>query len=402
MFKVKVHKTNMKLKNRKKPFTYKKARTLSVLAVAALLVAGFSVVPRAVLADQFDQQINELKAKNANNQGVVSALKVEASSYQDAISKLQAQINVVQAQINANVATQNDLQVKIEESQRELDRQKSVLGENIRVMYVEGRISTIEMLATSKNLSDFVDKEEYRTAVKNKIQETLKKITKLQNDLKEQKLQVERLLAEQKSQQQQLDYSRSEQSRLLSLNQSQQSDYNAQIKDNNSKIADLKRQQVIENLRLFGGGSTPGIPGGGGYPWGNAYCVHTGRVDGPCPDYDWYFNGGPWDPWGYGYRNCTSWVGYKLAADGKTGISNLGNANQWPGRAKARGFSVSEGGGARVGDAAVSMSGYYGHVMYVEAILDDGRVMVSDYNRGGDGLYREGIRAQSGLVFVHF
>lgn len=401
MFKVNAYKTNMKLPKIKRLSITRRLSIVTVLAVASVLVTAFSVVPQ-VLADRFDEQINELRDQNAGNQSALSALKVEASSFQDAINKLQAQINTVQAQINENVAKQNDLQAKIEESQRELDRQRGILGENIRVMYVEGQITTIEMLATSKNLSEFVDREEYRTAVKNKIQETLKKITKLQNELKEQKVQVERLLAEQKAQQTQLDYSRSEQTRLLTFNQSQQADYNAKIKDNNAKIADLKRQQVIENLKLFGNGSQPGIAGGGGYPWGNAYCVHTGKVSGDCPNYDWYFNGNPWDPWGYGYRNCTSWVGFKLAADGKSGISNLGNANQWPGRARARGFSVTEGQGAKVGDAAVSMSGYYGHVMYVEAILDDGRVMVSDYNRGGDGLYREGIRAQSGLVFIHF
>jgi surface antigen len=46
--------------------------------------------------------------------------------------------------------------------------------------------------------------------------------------------------------------------------------------------------------------------------------------------------------------------------------------------------------------------------MYVEAVFEDGRVVVSDYNRAGDGLYRgpEGGSAavlnQSSLVFVHF
>jgi surface antigen/peptidoglycan hydrolase CwlO-like protein len=378
-----------------------------VLALVILVVVGSSIVPR-VFADQFDEQIRALQQQNAAKQNNLAALKVEASSYEDAIAKLQAQISNLQAQIDANRAMQTQLQTKIIETQAELDRQRKVLGENIKVMYVEGQISNLEILATSKNLSDFVDKAEYRNAVKSKIQDTLKKIAELQKTLNTQKVQVDALLAEQQTQQNQLSYSRTEQSRLLNYNTSQQNAYNAEIQGNNKKISELKRQQVIANMDLFGGNSQPGIPGGGGYPWGNAYCVHTQRVGGDCYNYDWYFNGGPWDPWGYGYRNCTSWVAYKLATDGKSGISNLGNANDWPSRAAARGLGVSNGSGARAGDAAVNPRGYYGHVMYVEAVLPDGRVVVSDYNRAGDGLYRgpdggnANVLPQSGLIFIHF
>ena len=142
MFKVHVSHKNMKQKSKRKPALLQKVTATTIVAVIAVLIAGFAVVPR-VTADRFQDQINDLKGQNSNNQNVLSALKVEASSYQDAINKLQAQINQVQAQINENVAKQNDLQVKIDDGQRELDRQRGILGENIRVMYVEGQITTI-------------------------------------------------------------------------------------------------------------------------------------------------------------------------------------------------------------------------------------------------------------------
>ena len=37
-------------------------------------------------------------------------------------------------------------------------------------MYIDGQLTTIEELATSKNLSEYVDKEDYRTTVQNKIE----------------------------------------------------------------------------------------------------------------------------------------------------------------------------------------------------------------------------------------
>lgn len=375
-----------------------------------LLVVGFVVSPlvQKVRADRFTDQINELKAQNALKEQTVKALQVEAGTIAEVVSALQAQINGLQAQINANQAKADDLQRQITEAEVELAKQKNLMGQNIRAMYLEGDISTVEMLFSSKDLSEFIDKQQYRDSVKDKIKTTLDRINILKAQLKSAKEETDRLIQEDNVLKAQADANKAEQNRLLSFNQSQQYEYNQQIKNNQTQIAELKRQQVLENIRLFGGGGAPGIPGGGGYPWGNAYCVHTGQVGGPCYNYDWYFNGGPWDVWGYGYRNCTSWVAYKLAADGKSGFTYLGNAADWPGGAAARGFEVSYGGGAQVGDAAVNPNGYYGHVMYVEAVFEDGRVVVSDYNRLGDGLYRgpegnsSGVLNQSSLVFIHF
>lgn len=401
--------TRMKTKNKTQKTLLRRLTGLPffILAIAVLLTAGV-VIPSQVRADQFDEQIRALQSQNAAKQSSLQQLLNEAASFQDAVNRLNGQIGQLQAQIDANQAEQAELQRQIDAAQAELDRQRSILGADVKAMYTDGTPTTLEMLASSQSLSDFVDKEEYRNAVQDKIQDTLKKITKLQNELKEKKVGVERLLAEQRGQRQQLDDSRAQVASLLAYNQQQQNDFNSQIKDNNKKISDLRRQQVIANLALFGGGVQPGIPGGGGYPWGNAYCYWTNQVGGDCYNYDWYFNGGAWDPWGYGFRNCTSWVAYKLAADGKHGFSNLGNANQWPGGAQARGVSVSYGGGARAGDAVVNPNGFYGHIMYAEAVLNDGRVVVSDYNRAGDGLYRgpdggnAGVLNPGGLYFIHF
>jgi surface antigen len=270
-------------------------------------------------------------------------------------------------------------------------------------MYLEGQLSTLEVLASSENLSDFVNKEEYRTSVQEKIKETLNKITELKHQLSQQKNEVEVLLKEKQELQNQILSQRNEQNRLLGLNQSQQSSLNKEIKDNFARITELKRQQAIENARLFGGGS--GQLGGGGYPWGYAACYHTGQVEGPCPNYDWAVNGSIWN-WqtgGYGYRNCTDWVAYRVRVAGGYVPSGLGNAKLWDDRAPAYGYTVS--GTPREGAAAVSNSGFYGHVMYVEAVNSDGSIVVSDYNRAGTGKYdmnQLSASTASNLNYVYF
>jgi surface antigen len=252
-------------------------------------------------------------------------------------------------------------------------------------MYVESQISTIEILATSKSLSHFVDREQARNAVKNKIQDTLLRITTLQQELATQKVEVERLLAEQQAQEAQLSYNRGEQAKLLNYNKTQQKEYNKQMAANTERITDLKEAQAIENARLFGGSG--GVLGGGGYPWGYARCIHNGTLEGRCPNYDWAVNGQiyNWETGGYGYRNCTDWVSYRIRSTGGYVPSGLGDAKHWDDRAGAYGYATSSV--PRRGAAAVSNSGTYGHVMYVEVLEDSGSILISDYNGSGTGLY---------------
>ena len=230
------------------------------------------------------------------------------------------------------------------------------------------------------------------------IQATLDKITALKMELQSKKEEIETIIKQQEELRAASAIQKAEQDRLLNMNKSEQADFNKQIKETQNQINELKRQQAIENARLFGGGG--GQVGGGGYPWGNAPCLHGGHVQGYCYDYEWgyggnYFN---WSNGGYAFRNCTDYVAWRTGAPG-----GLGNAKTWDDRAPAYNLTVSST--PRVGAAAVSNSGYYGHVMLVEAVNGDGSIIISDYNRAGPGEY--GISTLSAatarsLSYVYF
>ena len=133
------------------------------------------------------------------------------------------------------------------------------------------------------------------------------------------------------------------------------------------------------------------------YPWSGAKCQWTETVTTSCTNYDWYwdengdghFTGGScdgqsrsgecFDQWGYQYRNCTSYVAWRLAAAGRTGFAYHGNAKNWA----SYGTRVST---PAPGDVAVFPSGTFGHVAYVESV-DGGTVTISDFNKGGTGEY---------------
>lgn len=226
----------------------------SVLAVALVIVASFSFGGvKFVKAQSLQEQIDELKQKNAENNNNVMRLKDVATSYQDAIKKLEEEIAEKQRSIEVSKKRQADLEKQILQAENELKSQKELLAKNIRAMYVEGDISTLEMLASSNDLSEFVDKQQYRNSVKNKIIDTVARVNDLRHQLKGQKEQVEVEIKEQNNSRIALAESKNEQTNLLAMNQDQQSEFNAQTKANEAKIAEFKKKQEEEARRLFSG-----------------------------------------------------------------------------------------------------------------------------------------------------
>src|SRR3989344_2938460 len=227
-----------KLMLKQKSKTGKVKSFLQYTAVSLLLLVfcgGFLIAPLA-RADRFDDQIRDLNKDSAQKKQVQTQRGAEAATLNDTISKLQAQINELQAQINAYQAKIDDLQNQITVKERELAEQRRILGENIKTMYLEGEISTLEMLASSKDLSEFVDRQEYRNAVRDKVKKSVDNITELKHQLRAQKELNENLLKDKQNAQAQLDGQRAENNRLLSLNQNEQAALDQQIKSNYAQI----------------------------------------------------------------------------------------------------------------------------------------------------------------------
>ena len=401
----------MEKSNRRMPSLFRRLKTAPVLVAAILLVAG-GTSAAIVHADSLQDQIDSLNAQNAEKQSAVNTLQLQASSYQDAIGKLKQQIAGIQDAIAKSEAKQAQLQQQINADQVKLDQQKKVLGDDLKAMYVGGQMTTVEMLATSKSLSDFVDEETYDSAVQGKIQETMNQITALQDKLEDQQNQVQELLQAQQTQKDQLDSDQSLQAQLLAMNQSQQATYNQQIKNNEAHVEQLQAQLAAQ-LQALGGTTYYG--GTGSYPWANAPCL-DGPGSGPdCGDYDWGYPAGssvplgaphgPFDPWGYEYRNCTSYVAWKIdsiSSDPTIGndITGLGNAADWPGNVPRSWIDNRP----RAYDAAVvpGVADGQGHVMFIEAVNSDGTIDVSQYNVV-PGAYSEQFNMNpSGLTFIHF
>lgn len=333
-------------------------------------------------AVSYQQQINDLQRSNNASAAEQEKLEVGEQTLAATVAALQAKITALQTQIQTNQDESTKLSRDIEKKKQEVIKQREVLGSNIRKHYLDGEMTTLEKLATSKDLGDYVDKEQYTLTAQQEIKESLDTIKRLQQEQETAKKKIDKLLQDQRAMQADIAKDKAESDRLLGLNRSEQAQYDARIGANNAKIAELRAAQAAENARSFIGGTWSGSSN---YPWANA----------PFPN-------SIADPWGMYKRQCVSYTAWKVASTGRhmPYWGGRGNAKQWDDNARAAGIPVDTK--PRVGDVAVSNAGYYGHVMYVEAVHNDGTITISQYNASWDGRYSEGRRSAAGLQFIHF
>ena len=341
------------------------AKRAAFVAAAVLMIAATPIgMSQMVNADDYDVRIAQLQAQIEQFNAQAAALGRERNTYENKLAQLNAEKAQIQAQIDLNEAKVNQLNEDIKKSEAEIAANKDALGEIIADLYVDDNISAIEMLASSNNISDYVDKQTYREAIQDELSSTIATIKDLKKQLEEQKQGVERALADQKGAREVLAQKEAEQQTLIAQVAGQEQAYqtlSAQTKAEKDRVQAEQQAAIAAAMRRAGagGGAVAGDPSKGGYPANLANSDYYNPVV---------------DPWGMYSRQCVSYTAWKVYQ--KNGYmpywGGRGNANQWPGNARAAGIPVSTT--PRAGSVGVIMAGTYGHVVWVESVNGDGRV----------------------------
>ena len=137
------------------------------------------------------------------------------------------------------------------------------------------------------------------------------------------------------------------------------------------------------------------------YPHKNAVdCSATYGIYSWCINNNWYSSRL------FAYRNCTDWVGWKMAT--ANGVSNFnnnyggrrwGNANNWDDTARALNIPVNST--PALGAIAQTDAGSFGHVAWVSAVNNNGTVTIEEYNNGGTGNYSTRTVPNGAFVYIH-
>lgn len=363
-----------------------KTKTTAVKAILSVVAAAFLVTPIAQ-AQSLDQQIKALQDQAAANQKQAQNFRSQGDTLANKLAGINAQSAAISAQISANRAKQQKLTADIAKAKEDMAIKKEILGENIRAIYQNSQITPLEMLASSKSFSEYVDRQQYLDEIKDHIQEAAESLAKLKTELEKQEADVQIAIRQQADLQQALSIQQAEANQLLSATRGEEGRYASMAQADKAKAEELQKQQAAILAAQFGGNVTGGGACGGGYP---------GKWCSPARDT-------VIDSWGMYNRECVSYTAFKVAASGRymPYWGGRGNAKQWPGNAQGAGIPVSYGSGAEPGDVAISMAGPYGHAMYVESVSGNS-VFVSQYNFGNAGEYSTMTIPQSGLYFIHF
>ncbi|MBQ6410100.1 CHAP domain-containing protein [Candidatus Saccharibacteria bacterium] len=340
-----------------------------------------------------DTECENAKANMQQNRAEANEYTKMANSVGDQIAALNSEISALNAEIAANEAKVNELNVEIEKNEKKLADNQAALAEMLINMHFNTDSEPITILAGSKSISDYAEKQAREDVAKQEIALASQKIKELKENLNTQKEEVE----------QAIESSQSKRSLVASKKADQQL-LKAQY-DKNADDASVLASYWEEQLKLLAWTPPSNTTGNGSrwYGMGNTY-----PYQGNCPRDNVRYSA-----YGGAVCQCTSYASWK--AKEKWGITNTwgGNASNY---VNAKGYYVPATGINTYVDRnpapytiAVQFGGAYGHVMWVESVNENGSVNITEYNVNwpsigcyiGDFCSRKNV-GSSNMWFVHF
>lgn len=346
-------------------FTLALKGSLIVASIIALVGSPF-LINTTVKADRFDDKIAALQEEINGYQQTARRLASKADTLQRQLNKLSAEKAALQARIDLNQTKYDKLTNRIKETKQQIAENKDALGETLLDLYIQGDITALEMLASSDNISDFIDKQAYQKNLRDSLSAKIKEIEALKTKLEKDKKETERVLDDQKAQRTILANKEAQRQNILNKTRGSEQAYQNMISNRKGKIAELRAEQAAVAAAIAAGGNG----------------AHGGSAS-SASGYPFYPNGCSYTNDGYGYFKCqcVSYVAYRLAANpANRGFAYLGNASSWWNYGK----TISAGNVAR-GDVIVWLTGPYGHVMFVESV-SGGTIYFTDFNGFGGAL----------------
>ncbi len=370
-----------------------------VLLVTTVVTMAF-IAPiqsvRPAYADQYDNQISALQQQISQYQTTAAQLNSQSTTLQTALSQLANQQAALTAQINLSKLQYNQLTAQIATTQQKIKDTQDALGQTIADIYINSQITPLEMLASSKNIGDYLDKQTYRNSVSSQLTSTIAQIQTLKTQLDKQQADLAKTLNDQQSASNELASQQNEQQNLLAQTQGQESAYQQLISTNLTQIAAARATQAALRARANSTGGYTLVDSGSlpGYPWNASNCPIGGYIGGHWVPYASTIgsdgNGG--DGHTYGCRQCVSYVAYRVAKATGYYYNDLGNGGDTAQNLVSKHGWTDLGPTPQAGSVG-SLWGNPGHTAYVEQLSPDGsKILVTQYNYDygtGYGMYSE-------------
>lgn len=395
----------MVMLNNKNRESLKKAFGYSFMLTFAFLIVGLASSTSAYNCKPGDTECENAKANMKQNQAEAYEYTKKANSVSEVVNELSAEIGTLNAEIAENEAKVAELNKEIEKNEKKLADNQSALAEMLINMHFSTDSEPISILAGSKSISDYAEKQAREDVAKQEIALASKKIKEIKEKLDKQKQEVEAALKASEEKRALVAAKRSEQEALMV-----QYEKNA---DDASVLASYWEEQ----LKALAWTPPSNSTGNGTRTWGanNTYPYRNN-----CPQDNVRYSA-----YGGAVCQCTSYASWKAQ-------ERWGVVNKWGGhaytyvnvgdqtkiaagqtkydvRVPSTGFRVYVDRSPAANTIAIQVGGSYGHVMWVEGVNANGSVNVTEYNVNwpsigcflGDFCSRSNVGSYD-MWFMHF
>lgn len=237
------------------------ARAKRAFAVLALFLMPFLMVPNGASASLRDQlndvnrQLKLVKEQLSDIQGQKQTLQNQVAAFDSQISSVEYQIYLTNKKISLLESQIKETEKEMAQAEKDLQVARNQLSEIIRVMYEDGQLSALEVVAKSGSFSEFVNRSEYMEQMQLKIKDGADKVIAIKNKLEAQKKQLESdqkeaetLKKAQVSQRNGLSQQKSVKDELLAATKGDEAEYRAMV-------AKLKKQYDAIQAKIWYGSS---------------------------------------------------------------------------------------------------------------------------------------------------
>lgn len=141
--------------------------------------------------EQVSQEVKSKKENVTKTQGKVSSVKSEIDILDGQITGVESEISEIEGEIavlNERIAVN---QRELEESEANLKEKKELFGQRVKAMYMDGRVSYVEVLLNSEDMEALIKNNQTISTIAESDKKLVDYITTQVNKIKEAKKQLE-------------------------------------------------------------------------------------------------------------------------------------------------------------------------------------------------------------------
>ncbi len=206
---------------------------------------------------QVQGKIDNYAAEVKAQQKKAKTLNTELSIYKNNISKNELEIEQTKLKIKETELEAEDTQKKIEEGERKIGKNREILKNSVKLLYIYEQDSIFEVLITKDNISDFFNEIDAMEYVKDEIYKTIVSLKEekeglisKETELEDAQTQQQELIVVRDRQNDRLEELKGQKTELLGITKGEEKKFQQILEENKNILPSLKAK--LHDLQSMG------------------------------------------------------------------------------------------------------------------------------------------------------